>query len=130
MGARFRTEDHNNLPSGSFIEEGVVVSREDAAQPEEAKIFDFYMVSQTYVIGTAKPTLYSVLYNTLTFSRYEIMQLTYRLCAVYVTFSGMVSMPAPLKYAAKLLSLLSKCESTPPEPTGASVKWKPFLFFV
>ncbi|CAK0905156.1 unnamed protein product, partial [Prorocentrum cordatum] len=51
------------------------------------------MVSQTYVIGTAKPTLYSVLYNTLTFSRLEVMQLTYRLCAVYMTFGGLVSMP-------------------------------------
>merc|ERR1712039_288504 len=109
---------------------GVVVSREDASSGEDCKRFDFYMVSQTYVIGTAKPTLYSVLYNTLSLSRTEIMQLTYRLCAVYMTFSGMVSMPAPLKYAAKLLSLLSKCESTPPEPTGTSVKWRPFLFFV
>merc|ERR1711976_842058 len=105
-------------------------SRDDSTQPECSKRFDFYMVSQTYVIGTAKPTLYSVLYNTLSLSRVEIMQLTYRLCGVYMTFSGMVSMPAPLKYAAKLLSLLSKCESVPSEPMGTSLNFRPFLFFV
>jgi len=128
--ARFRTEDNENLPSGTYIDDGIVTSREDSSRGGDFKRFDFYMVSQTYVIGTAKPTLYSVLYNTLSLSRQEVMQLTYRLCAVYMTFSGMVSMPAPLKYAAKLLSLLSKCESTPPEPTRAAVKWKPWLFFV
>lgn len=127
--ARFRTEQHDNLASGTYIDDGVVVHREDAPG-EDGKRFDFYMVSQTYVIGTAKPTLYSVLYNTLSYSRYEVMQLTYRLCAVYMTFSGMVSMPAPLKYAAKLLSLLSKCESVPREPMGASIGWKPCLFFI
>lgn len=125
--ARFRSENNENLPSGTFIDTDVVVGR---GQEEGAKTFDFYMVSQTYILGTAKPTLYSVLYNTLSMSRYEITQLTYRLCKVYMTFSGTVSMPAPLKYAAKLLSLLAKCENAPPEPTGSSADWKPWLFFV
>lgn len=127
--ARFRTETRDNLPSGTFIDDGVVVNR-DEAFGEDGSRFDFYMVSQTYVIGTAKPTLYSVLYNTTNSSRLEIMQLTYRLCTVYMTFSGMVSMPAPLKYAAKLLSLLSKCESVPSEPAGICADWKPWLFFI
>lgn len=92
--------------------------------------YDFYMVSQTYIIGTAKPTLYSVLYSTLTMPRHEVIQLSYRLCSVYMTFTGIVSMPAPLKYACKLLSLLSKCESVPSEPSPAMAKLKSNLFFV
>jgi len=128
--ARFRTEDNANLPSGTYIDSSVVVHREEHVVADEAKRFDFYMVSQTYVIGTARPTLYSVLYSTLTFSRYEVMQTAYRLCNVYMTFSGTVSMPAPLKHAAKLLSLLSKCESVPEEPTADSAAWRPYLFFV
>jgi len=121
------TEKEENLPSGTYISDGVITDRDNA---EDSKLFDFYMISQTYVVGTAKPTLYSVLYNTLSIERYDLIQLSYRLCALYMTFSGMVSMPAPLKYAAKLLSLLSKCDSTPEEPSGSCVGWKPSLFFV
>jgi len=127
--ARFRTETNENLPSGTYIDDGIVSGREESARGDSQR-FDFYMVSQTYVTGTAKPTLYSVLYSTLSMSQQEVMQLTYRLCAVYMTFSGMVSMPAPLKYAAKLLSLLTKCQSTPREPTRASAEWKQRLFFI
>ena len=106
---------------------------EAAASPSTE---DFFMVSQTYVKGTARPTLYTVwlgglslfwrffgrnlwvqwftdtplmasflercfqrgqmvwhlrLYNTLSFSKMEIIQLTYRLCGVYMTFAGMVT---------------------------------------
>ncbi|CAE8629725.1 unnamed protein product, partial [Polarella glacialis] len=100
------------------------------SEVEMARRFDFYLVSQTYVIGTAKPTLYSVLYNTLTFSRQEIMQITYRLCGMCMTFPGMVSVPAPLKYASKLISQLAQCANVPPEPQGASRNWRPNLFFV
>merc|ERR1711957_560952 len=117
-----------NLPSGSYVDDEIVVRRED---PEtlEPKRFDFYLVAQSFVIGTAKPTLYSVLYNTLTLSRQEVIQLTYRLCSTYQTFSGMVSMPAPLKYATKLVSLLSKCENVPSTPTAAYASMKPCLFY-
>merc|ERR1711879_1005926 len=112
------------------IDSNVVVSVTTKGIPKELQRYDFYMVSQTYVIGTAKPTLYSVLYNTLSMPRKEVITLSYRLCSVYMTFTGIVSMPAPLKYACKLLSLLSKCESVPEEPTPG-VSWlKSNLFFV
>lgn len=125
--ARFKTAHGENLPSGTHIDDRSVFSPDVSGH---SKRLDFYMISQTYVIGTAKPTLYSVLYSTLTLSTQNIIQLTYRLCGVYATFSGMVSMPAPLKYAAKLVSLLSKCEHVPAEPTQASAEWKPLLFFL
>merc|ERR1712048_613717 len=126
---RLRSEAGENLPSGTYVDDEIVVRREETDQTEP-KRFDFYMVSQSFVIGTAKPTLYSVLYNTTTMSRFDIIQLTYRLCALYQTFSGMVSMPAPLKCASKLVSLLSKCESVPPEPAPSHRKLKPWLFYV
>lgn len=128
--ARFRTTDKENLQSGSYIDNTVVVSASTKGIPVELQRYDFYMVSQTYIIGTAKPTLYSVLYSTLTMPRHEVIQLSYRLCSVYMTFTGIVSMPAPLKYACKLLSLLSKCESVPSEPSPAMAKLKSNLFFV
>lgn len=127
---RFCSLDAENMPSGTFIDDDIVVKREEVDADVEPKKFDFYMVSQSFVIGTAKPTLYAVLYNTLTLSRYEVIQLTYRLCMVYQTFSGMVSMPAPLKYAQKLVSLLAKCESVPNEPPASYNSMKPCLFFV
>ena len=108
---------------------------------------DFYMVSQTYVVGTARPTLYTVfldkklgklgsfktwnfkhrsksqrksyqknslmaslspvgslisydflrLYNTLSFSKLELIQLTYRLCGLYMTFAGKVGCRGRMK---------------------------------
>ncbi|CAK9109121.1 unnamed protein product [Durusdinium trenchii] len=126
MNIRFMTEEGDNLPSGSYIDEDVIPGL-DADNPVRS---DFYMISQTYVRGTARPTLYTVLYNTLNFSKMETMQLTYRLCGVYMTFAGKVSTPAPLKYVAKLLSLLSKCNYVPREPTGQLRLWRPNLFFV
>jgi len=128
--ARFCTRDGDNLQSGSYIDDGVVVSSSTKGIPQELQRYDFYMVSQTYVIGTAKPTLYSVLYSTLTMPKKEVIMLSYRLCSVYMTFTGLVSMPAPLKYACKLLSLLSKCESVPEEPTASMARLKNCLFFV
>eukprot|EP00927_Polykrikos_kofoidii_P004716 TRINITY_DN11868_c0_g1_i5.p1 TRINITY_DN11868_c0_g1~~TRINITY_DN11868_c0_g1_i5.p1 ORF type:complete len:1029 (-),score=115.11 TRINITY_DN11868_c0_g1_i5:97-3183(-) len=125
---RFRTEDGENLPCGSFIDEGVVKGRD--VGPLEPKVFDFYMVSQSFVACLSKPTLYSVLYNTLTLSKLELIQLTFRLCSVYQAFSGPVSTPAPLKYATKLVSLLSKCENLPREPPPGYDKLKSCLFFV
>ncbi|CAJ1450462.1 unnamed protein product [Effrenium voratum] len=128
LNSRFMTEDGENLPSGSYIDEDVIPGKATGAQNPER--YDFYMVSQSYVIGTARPTLYTVLYNTSSFSKLEIVELTYRLCAVYMTFAGMVSMPAPLKYATKLLSLLTKCSQVPAEPTKELELWRPNLFFV
>ncbi|CAE7212965.1 piwi [Symbiodinium natans] len=128
VSTRFMTEECDNLPSGSYVDEGLIPG--PASSDEGPGRFDFYLVSQTYVIGTAKPTLYSVLHNTSNFSKSEIIQLTYRLCAVYMTFAGMVSLPAPLKYAAKLLSLLSKCSDLPSQPSGEVKTWRPNLFFV
>eukprot|EP00931_Biecheleriopsis_adriatica_P050441 TRINITY_DN29205_c0_g1_i1.p1 TRINITY_DN29205_c0_g1~~TRINITY_DN29205_c0_g1_i1.p1 ORF type:complete len:1021 (-),score=208.80 TRINITY_DN29205_c0_g1_i1:207-3269(-) len=129
MNTRFRTEEWDNLPSGSYVDKDLIPENHIGGETDSMR-FDFYMVSQTYVIGTAKPTLYTALYNTLSLSRHEIIQLTYRLCGVYMTFAGMVSIPAPLKYASKLLSLLSKCSNLPPQPTGAFTSWRPNLFFV
>lgn len=128
VSSRFMADDGDNLPSGSYITDDAVMP--GGKVPENTVRLDFYMVSQTYVVGTARPTLYSVLYNTLTLTKLEIIQLTHRLCGVYMTFPGMVSIPAPLKYAAKLLSLLSKCQQVPKEPTGRLKLWRPNLFFV
>lgn len=128
VSSRFMADDGDNLPSGSYITDDAVMP--GGKVPENTVRLDFYMVSQTYVVGTARPTLYSVLYNTLTLTKLEMIQLTHRLCGVYMTFPGMVSIPAPLKYAAKLLSLLSKCQQVPKEPTGRLKLWRPNLFFV
>eukprot|EP00929_Paragymnodinium_shiwhaense_P112628 TRINITY_DN80898_c0_g1_i1.p1 TRINITY_DN80898_c0_g1~~TRINITY_DN80898_c0_g1_i1.p1 ORF type:complete len:1042 (-),score=161.27 TRINITY_DN80898_c0_g1_i1:64-3189(-) len=127
--ARFRTESGENLPTGTYIDEHVVVHRE---HPEEKhpQLFDFYMVPQSNVTGTARPSLYSVLYSTLTFSKEEVIRFTYRLCTVYQLFPGVVSTPAPLKYASKLLTFLSKCPGAAPEPTSRHEGQQQHLFFV
>merc|ERR1719453_2996167 len=48
--ARFRTRDNENLQSGSYIDNTVVVSGTTKGIPQELQRYDFYMVSQTYVI--------------------------------------------------------------------------------
>eukprot|EP00811_Abedinium_folium_P028385 NODE_438_length_3049_cov_4.097878.p1 GENE.NODE_438_length_3049_cov_4.097878~~NODE_438_length_3049_cov_4.097878.p1 ORF type:complete len:976 (+),score=232.09 NODE_438_length_3049_cov_4.097878:220-2928(+) len=126
--ARFKTEEDLNVPGGTCIESDIVTcldQRDDVPQR-----WEFYMVSQSYMISTAKPTLYTILSSTLSMSRLEIKQCTYRLCSLYMTFCGSVSMPAPLKYAAKLLSFLTKCQNAPSEPLVSSDDWRTYPFFL
>mmetsp|Transcript_61021 Transcript_61021/g.196596 ORF Transcript_61021/g.196596 Transcript_61021/m.196596 type:complete len:200 (-) Transcript_61021:139-738(-) len=124
--ARFMTQDEENLPSGTCISERVVAVRDDPRQ------YDFYMVSQSFVAATARPTLYSVLHNTSPLTPPEMKQFTYQLCGLYMTFSGLVATPAPLKYATELLGFLASCGDVPPEPRSDTPgDWlRSHLFFV
>ena len=58
----------------------------------------------------------------------DFNQLSYRLCGLYMTFAGVVSTPAPLKYAAKLKELLAGCAEVPEEPCAGWQKQQ--LLFV
>jgi len=118
--ARFRTQNFQNVPSGSFIIEDVV--REDTQESAldqpvaPGQRFDFFLVAQKGVIGTSRPSLCSSLYSTLTLSRREVVQLTFNLCGLYQIFPGRVALPAPLRYANKFMSVLVKCKDAPARP--------------
>ncbi|CAF1254023.1 unnamed protein product [Rotaria sordida] len=61
--------------------------------------FDFYLCSQTAIMGTSRPALYHVLHDENGFSSDDIQQLTYWLCHTDVRCSKSVSIPAPVHYA-------------------------------
>lgn len=125
--ARFRTANHENVRSGTVVSDEVVSQREH---------FEFYMVSQSFVVATARPTLYTLMSSTLQLEEQDVKQMTYKLCGLYQTFAGMVALPAPLKYATKLLLLLARCDSAHLPRDSSSQDWNPgswqrsCLFFV
>eukprot|EP00931_Biecheleriopsis_adriatica_P106039 TRINITY_DN80556_c0_g1_i1.p1 TRINITY_DN80556_c0_g1~~TRINITY_DN80556_c0_g1_i1.p1 ORF type:complete len:261 (-),score=40.24 TRINITY_DN80556_c0_g1_i1:61-843(-) len=119
--ARFCTEEKNNVPGGTVIERQVVASR----TPE------FFMVSQSVRPAvTARPTLYSLLYNDLQLSLQELKDLTFMLCGLHATFAGRIAIPAPLNYAVKTLSILCKMNEVPPRPEGSFQDLRDKLCFV
>lgn len=113
-GARFRTHDSRNVPSGTMVDSSVV---EDRA-PNSGK-YDFFLVSQSCPAHcTARPALYSVLHSNLTrIDRPSLVDFTYMLCGLYQTYGGRVAIPAPLRYAVKATSQLCKMDSFPNQPT-------------
>lgn len=118
---------YNNVASGTVVTEGAVPDRGPGSEQ-----WDFYMVSQHCLIGTARPALYSVLFQSRGFStsREELIELTYRLCGLYFTYAGHISVPAPLKYATKLLQLLCGMEDYPQQPPQGFSEMQKLLFFV
>ncbi|CAE8634410.1 unnamed protein product [Polarella glacialis] len=123
--ARFRTEDFQNVPSGTVVDEGVVAPRMPGSGHH-----DFFLVSQSCKQGTARPALYSVLYSSLSMSKEELVDLSYMLCGMYMTFTGRVSVPAPLRYATKLLSQICGMKDVPSRPAASASSLQHKLFFV
>ncbi|KAG2021246.1 eukaryotic translation initiation factor 2C [Coprinopsis cinerea AmutBmut pab1-1] len=74
---------------------GTVVDRE-IAHPTE---FDYYLLSQGGLLGTSRPSHYSVLYDENGFNSDAMQGISYALCHVYARATRSVSIPAPVYYA-------------------------------
>ncbi|KAF8992551.1 argonaute-like protein [Cyathus striatus] len=74
---------------------GTVVDS-DISHPTE---FDFYLQSHGGLLGTSRPSHYSVLYDENNFSADALQNLSFALCHVYARSTRSVSIPAPVYYA-------------------------------
>lgn len=93
---RFSYNDGNAVP-------GTVV--DDIGHPEK---FDFFLVSQNALQGTARPVRYVVVRNDSNFSKPDMHQLVYNLCHLYGRATKSVSVVPPIYYA-DLAAARGKC---------------------
>lgn len=109
-----QTRHINNPEPGTVVDDIITSGR------------DFFLVSQTVFQGTAAPTHYHVVshYDYNSQNQYVEMNdtviqshlpklelLTYKMCYMYYNYSGAIRLPAPLKYAEVLGSMVSKMEN-------------------
>lgn len=75
INTKFFTLDQKNPVAGTVVDDVVTL-------PER---YDFFLVSQNVNQGTATPTNYNVIYDTLGISPDRIQEFTYRMCHLYVS---------------------------------------------
>lgn len=123
INTKFFTADEKNPAAGTVVDDAVTL-------PER---YDFFLVSQNVNQGTATPTNYNVLYDTLGIPPDRMQEFTYRMCHLYVSshncvssimecdlislcffiffqynWSGTTRVPAPCQYAHKLAFLVGQ----------------------
>ncbi|CAG9764075.1 unnamed protein product [Ceutorhynchus assimilis] len=87
-----------NVPPGTVVDDVIT-------WPER---YDFYIVSQCVRQGTATPTSYNVIEDTLGIDANKLQRFTYKMCHMYFNWSGTVRVPAPCQYAHKLSFLTAQ----------------------
>ena len=65
-------------------------------------LYDFYLISHVVTVGTVKPVLYRVAYNTSTLSKNDFETGTYHLCHGYYNYAGAIKVPMVCMYARKI----------------------------
>lgn len=83
------TDKSGNAPAGTVIDREI-------GHPTE---FDFYLQSHGGLLGTSRPSHYSVLYDENKFRADAMQGIAYGLCHVYARATRSVSIPAPVYYA-------------------------------
>ncbi|KAF7295912.1 Argonaute-like protein [Mycena chlorophos] len=92
---RFLPANERDMDRSLNAPAGTVVDR-DIGHPLE---LDFYLQSHAGLLGTSRPSHYSVLYDENNFSPDALQSLSYALCHVYARATRSVSIPAPVYYA-------------------------------
>ena len=92
---RFLPQNPGDADRSGNCPAGLVVDRE-VGHPTE---FDFYLLSHGGLIGTSRPSHYTVLYDENRFNADSMQALSYYLCHVYARATRSVSIPAPVYYA-------------------------------
>ncbi|TFK35934.1 argonaute-like protein [Crucibulum laeve] len=93
---RFDTENERekdtrsgNLPAGTVMDKGI-------GHPTD---FDYFLLSHGGLLGTSRPSHYSILHDDNEFSADAMQSLSFALCHVYARSTRSVSIPAPVYYA-------------------------------
>uniref|UniRef100_A0A7I4DTR0 Argonaute family member n=1 Tax=Physcomitrium patens TaxID=3218 RepID=A0A7I4DTR0_PHYPA len=105
-GTRFFPQSRDALRNGNVLP-GTVVDK-DACHPRN---FDFFLISQAGLIGTARPTHYTILVNENQLGPDDIQTLTNKLCYTFGRCTSSISMAAPAAYAHILASRYRKLMS-------------------
>ncbi|KAF7314910.1 Argonaute-like protein [Mycena indigotica] len=92
---RFLPARDNDADRSGNCPAGTVVDR-DIGHPLE---LDFYLQSHAGLLGTSRPSHYSVLHDENNFSPDALQSLSFALCHVYARATRSVSIPAPVYYA-------------------------------
>jgi hypothetical protein len=78
-----------NLPAGTVVDRGVT----------SAVMGNFYLQAHAGLVGTARPTHYSILVDENAFTADRLQQLTFNLCHAYARATRSVSLVPPAYYA-------------------------------
>merc|ERR1712151_816580 len=103
VAARFFLRDvnkpdaHQNPVSGTVIDKSICTGSE---------LHSFFLISQPVNKGTAKPSQFTVLYDSAHLSVNTLQALTFRLCFLYFNQTCGVRLPAPAMYAKKVAHLV------------------------
>lgn len=91
--------------------------------------YDFYLVSAACRVGVPTPSHYCVLKDEIQHQHGPemIQALTYKLSYLYYNFSGAVKIPAPVKYAYRLATMVGERGNTMPHQHYDKIKG---LFYI
>ena len=107
-----------NLPAGTVVDRGVT----------SAVMSNFYLQAHASLVGTARPTHYSILVDENAFTADRLQQLTFKLCHAYARVTRSVSLVPPAYYTcvpvspvklAPILTPLSPPSGWPPGTSSA-----------
>lgn len=104
--SRFITTETRNPPAGTVVDDVIT-------NPER---YDFLLVSQRANIGTASPTIYTVLKDGLGIPPAKMQQLANKMCHLYYNWSGTIRVPMVCQYAHRLAFLCGQHLHASPNP--------------
>ncbi|KAG7445462.1 argonaute-like protein [Guyanagaster necrorhizus] len=110
--SRETADDTGNCQAGTVVDRGI-------GHPTE---FDFYLQSHGGLLGTSRPTHYSVLHDENQMTPDNLQTLTNALCYVYARSTRAVSIPAPVYYADMVCSR-ANYHFSPDSPLGMDEDW-------
>lgn len=92
---RFFPKEHRHKDRSGNCPAGMVVDR-DIISPTD---YDFYLQSHSGILGTSRPSHYSVVMDENDLGADQLQALSYMLCYTYGRATRSVSIPAPVYYA-------------------------------
>ncbi|KAL6580136.1 hypothetical protein OROMI_008160 [Orobanche minor] len=97
----FQSDSLDNVPPGTVIDTGVCGINGNK---------DFYMCAHASKTGTTRPTHYHVLHNSTYLTTNDLQELVHSLCYVSQTSTTATSLVAPIRYARRAATQMSKCD--------------------
>lgn len=88
----------DNAPPGTIIDSEVT----------STELHDFYLIPAKTNQGVASCIHYQIIYDNANIEPRDFHSLVYKLCFLYYNWTGSVKVPAPCKYAKKLVTLLGE----------------------
>lgn len=102
----FKASNYQNPSPGTVVDSVVTL-------PER---YDFMICSQHIRQGTVSPTVYNVIYDSISLPPAKLQILTFKACHLYYNWSGTVRVPAVVQYARKLAFLCGQFLHRQPHP--------------